>query len=385
MWGIFAIQVASAWDINTYLSKGIDNVMHYYDSNSGLWYDPNCVQADRCNGQFGWWYWANMVRLLSDYEKLTGKETYNKYILNTYQKNHTKMLNRPYFDDEGWWALALIAMYNNTRDIKYVRAAEAISDDMHRRGHQSVCFGNGGIYWDAKKTQVGSIANGLYLGVNAKLYLITRKKKYETRALDTWSWFQRSGLISKDWSIYDHYNIEKGKCGEKITWRFTYAYGVIFSGLADLTKATHNRHYLVVAKEIANKAMDTFSVDGVLTETCSNVLDCADDMFLFKGIFAYDLAYLANSMHDKKFHNKVKLYLNNNYKQLLFSHRQSKSNTYAFIWSSPPNLNRKAKGYNPSDIVTQMAALFLFNANLLIHKEDHEKHKPRKHKRRTKH
>lgn len=53
-----------------------------------------------------------------------------------------------YYDDEGWWALAWIAVYDHTQDQKYLDAAVSIFEDMHAAFNTTPL---GGIWWDKDK------------------------------------------------------------------------------------------------------------------------------------------------------------------------------------------------------------------------------------------
>jgi len=370
LWLLICFSTASlyATELTSNFKVGLDKVMQHYVANTGLWVDKDCVLSGGCAGDRGLWYWANAIHLLVDYQNLTGDRLYYaKELHNTYAKNKTLVIGRNYFDDDGWWALSFIALYQLTHKKAYLTSAEKLAEDMYQRGAQNVCYGSGGIYWDAKKTQVGSIANELYLAVNAKLYLLTLQPKYKMRANDSWNWFKHSGLLNSDYTIDDNYTVVNGKCGIKVGWKFTYTHGVILSGLVDLAKINHDPSLGVMAQNIAKRAMYNFSLGGILTETCTNVDSCADDAFLFKGIFVYNLAYLASNALDKVFINQVQQYLTDNYTQLLAN--QSSLNDYGFNWSLAVDKNKNSPVYNPADIVTQLSALYLIDANLFLHQQ----------------
>lgn len=354
-----------ALDISKNFKSGIFQLMQFYDPKTGLWQDNNCIKSGSCraNDTNGFWYWANTERLIADYQLLTGDTANESSVYQTMLLNSDNILHGIYFDDEGWWALAFIAAYRATQNPDYLVKAEDIVNNITIRGAQHVC-GNGGVYWDAKKTQVGSIANELYIRVNAKLYLITHDKHYLQNANKTWEWFKNSGLISPDFIVADHYKIRDGKCSEMVKWHFTYTNGVLLGVLADLAQINHDPRLMNQAKEVARRSMYDYSLGGVLTEPCTNVTACADDAFMFKGIFVHELAYLALAANDGNFINDVRNYLRNNYFKLVTN--QGESGLYAFSWSLPIDFNSDSTLYNPSDVVTQLSALYLMDANLII-------------------
>lgn len=356
---VFALSIADNY------RAGMTQLMQFYDSNSGLWRDNNCIKSGACKADDGngFWYWANTEHLLADYQLLSGESTNTNNMYQTMKKNQNDIIGNLYFDDEGWWALAFLAAYKSTNNVDYLYAAEDIVDDVSSRGAQHVC-GNGGIYWNSKKTQVGSIANELYMRVNAQLYMITREEKYKQNANSTWEWFKNSGLISSDFIVADHYKIKDGKCGDKVEWHFTYTNGVLLGVLADLAQINNDPALMNQAKEVARRAMYDYSMGGILTEPCTNVSVCADDAFMFKGIFVHELAYLAIAANDGNFINDVRWYLNNNYNKLVAN--QGESSLYAFSWSLPVEFDSDTSLYNPSDVVTQLSALYLMDANLMM-------------------
>lgn len=54
-----------------------------------------------------------------------------------------------YYDDEGWWAMAWIRVYDVTKDTQYLAQAETIFADM-QTGLMGSC---GGQWWDKEHTQ----------------------------------------------------------------------------------------------------------------------------------------------------------------------------------------------------------------------------------------
>lgn len=80
----------------------------------------------------GWWNSANVITVLADYSKSTQSDNYDYIFSNTLsaaQKKFPGFINE-YYDDEGWWALAWIDVYQHTHDPRYLEAAEFIFRDM---------------------------------------------------------------------------------------------------------------------------------------------------------------------------------------------------------------------------------------------------------------
>ena len=69
-----------------------------------------------------------------------------------YEKRGNKNFLDSFYDDEGWWALAWMKVFDVTQNTQYLDAAVTIYQDM-KGGWPTKC-NNGGIWWDKKKTYV---------------------------------------------------------------------------------------------------------------------------------------------------------------------------------------------------------------------------------------
>lgn len=65
-----------------------------------------------------------------------------------------------YYDDEGWWGLACVNVYDLTQNSDYLNLAISIFNDM-QGGWTTLC--GGGIWWNKDKSSIASIANGIFL------------------------------------------------------------------------------------------------------------------------------------------------------------------------------------------------------------------------------
>jgi len=122
-----------------------------------------------------------------------------------------------YYDDEGWWALAWIAVYDLTQDSKYLNEAITIFNDMNAAYNTTPL---GGLWWDKSNTYVNSIANELYFSVAA--HLATRcpsnKSYYVDLAENSWNWLYNSGLINNRNNFIDGLNISQRTSNMDIVW-----------------------------------------------------------------------------------------------------------------------------------------------------------------------
>ena len=107
-----------------------------------------------------------------------------------------------YYDDEGWWALAWIAVYDLTAEQRYLDTAVKIFKDMHAAWNTTPI---GGLWWNKDKSYVNAITNELHFSVAA--HLANRcsqdEQHYVSVAQDSWNWFYASDVINDRDNIMD--------------------------------------------------------------------------------------------------------------------------------------------------------------------------------------
>ncbi|KAI1822818.1 glycoside hydrolase family 76 protein [Xylaria intraflava] len=302
--------------------SAIGALQHWYEQSTGLW------------NTTGWWNSANVLTMLADFA-VERPETADslklpEVIENTYvqaQKTTMQALKivdpaglpvsayvkvfgdsdlskrgdpdflNDYYDDEGWWALALIRVHDvgkyGLQDSKYLQSAIKIFEDM-KKGN-SPC---GGIYWNKEHTYTNAIANELYLKVAASLAnrVPAQKDYYLDIAQKQWSWFKKSGLINKDNLINDGLDDKCKNNGQK-TW--SYNQGVILGALVELAKATGDKSLLEEASTIATAAIVHLAKDGILADGCEP--NCGGDGAQFKGVFMRNLRSLQQAAPQEAF------------------------------------------------------------------------------------
>ncbi|ATY60408.1 Glycoside family 76 [Cordyceps militaris] len=209
-----------------------------------------------------------------------------------------------FYDDEGWWALALIRAWDVTNNQTYLEAAATIFEDM-KTGLGGPC--NGGIYWSKDRQYVNAIANELYLTVAASLAVrVPGEKTFLQTAKDQWSWFSKSGMINSDNLINDGLD---GNCKNNGQATWTYNQGVILGGLVELSRATNDKSLLDEASKIAKAAIGKFSnKDGILEENGGCEYQpgrCGQDGQQFKGVFIRNLNYLQLAAPDEQFRSFI--------------------------------------------------------------------------------
>ncbi|KAL2260796.1 hypothetical protein VTK26DRAFT_5109 [Humicola hyalothermophila] len=315
----------------------------------------------------GWWNSANCLTVLADWASHVGPATAgldvagivsntfdkaqqtmpstqktlcaNGLIKSTYifhnvnKRGHSEFLN-DYYDDEGWWALALIRAWDVTRQDKYLNMAERIFADMHE-GTDATC--GGGIWWSKRHDYKNAIANELYLSVAASLAnrVADGKQQYIQMAKDQWTWFKGSGMINQDNLINDGLGIAPdGRCVNNGFPTWSYNQGVILGGLVELSKATGDRSYLEEAVKIATAAIARLSDEnGIMHEVDRCEPNCGDDGSQFKGIFVRNLGYLQAAVPRREFWTAIR---KNAYS--IWAKDRNERNQLGIAWTGPPEL-----------------------------------------------
>lgn len=308
--------VFTATDANTYADwafSGIQALQTWYNKTSGLW------------DTTGWWNSGNCLTVLGDFYALDPQAAstlhLNQVFANTFinaqqtpvqrvwkhyvpcsngwwiveslyidvdnggqppvQKRGFPGFINDYYDDEGWWALAWIRAYDVTGTVSYLSMAESIFADM-QAGINGTC--GGGLWWNKDKTEINAIANELYLAVAASLAnRLPSSNKYLAIAEGHWKWFSNSGMINSQNLINDGLTINaNGTCTNNGGATWSYNQGVILGALVELSKATGNASLLTEASNIAEAAMTSLSVNGILHDRCEDN-ECGADGSQFKG------------------------------------------------------------------------------------------------------
>ncbi|KKY18704.1 putative glycoside hydrolase family 76 protein [Phaeomoniella chlamydospora] len=331
-------------------TDAIEAMMSFYNQTDG-----------RFSTEAAWWLTGNALQATLDYMQKTGSRKYMSLAENTITKQRVPLSWWPSgggdfradsTDDTGWWALAMIRMYDLTGKKEYLEIAK--EDEAYMYGYWNTTTCGGGIIWDIpSRTYHNAISNELYLKVAASLHArIPGDTYYLSHALEEWTWFQNSGMINSQFLINDGLTESNESCTNngKTTW--TYNQGVILGALVSLYQTSHDKTYLLTATQIANAVIHntTLSPDGILTEPCELTADCDSNGPAFKGIFVRNLAELDAVTPG----NPYKSYLTNNARSAAVNDRNA-TGFYGLSWKGP---------FDEADIARQTSALSLFVAAL---------------------
>lgn len=257
-----------------------------------------------------------------------------------------------FYDDEGWWALAWMRVFDISRNETHLNTAADIFNDMITTGYNATC---GGIWWSKKRNYNSAISNELFLSVAASLanrvdpadknYFLNWAKKH-------WNWFEKSGLINEDHNINDGLDAETCKNNDGIIW--SYNQGVILGALAELSKAdpSNAQKYLVPAKKIATAAVKKLADhNGILHDPREPNL--GNDGFQFKGVFARNLRDLYEVTKDEW----MRQFLLRNAEAVWQSARNTTSGELGPVWSGPYYEATAASHSSALDVLIAAAAV----------------------------
>lgn len=93
-----------------------DDLAGKYDFNTGLWNNND------------WWPSANALTILADLAAIDQSYADKARPIweNTFDKQSGNNYLNDFYDDEGWWALCWLQVYENTGDTKYLEMAQKI-------------------------------------------------------------------------------------------------------------------------------------------------------------------------------------------------------------------------------------------------------------------
>ena len=319
---------------------GTNTLQSWYTQSSGLYQTT------------GWWNAANSITVLSNYSRLDQTDAYYPVFANTLKQaplTNAGFIN-DYYDDEGWWALAWIDVYDLTKQPEYLAAATVIFTDM-TGGWDNTC--QGGIWWSKARSYKNAIANELFLSVAAELAARTtdsvKRATYLDWAQREWNWFHHSGMINSQNLINDGLDTATCQNNQQKTW--SYNQGVILGGLTQLSALNGDKTLLTTAQSIANAAITNLTdSNGVLRDGCEP--NCGADGVQFKGVFLRNLTALQAVVHDPKFET----FADTN-AQSIWNHARGPNYQLGQTWAGPFDAGNAASQTSALDAILAAASM----------------------------
>ena len=324
--------------------KGIEALQQWYAPATGIY------------ASTGWWNSANAITTLANYSRVAHTKEFYPIFANTLEKGPDgahEFLNK-YYDDEGWWALAWIDVYDLTGEEKYLSQADSIFKDMQLGWEDETC--GGGVWWSKDNKDKNAVENELFLSVAASLANRESDAALKAEALTwmkkEWAWFRDSGMINGAHLINDGVTPAKAaRCTNngKRTW--TYNQGVILGALTEMGKSDHDKSVPKLAKSIAEAAMKQLKdAHGAMGEL-ENAHD-GGDVPQFKGIFVRNLMQLnaAYPVHGyKKF-----IELN---ARMIWENDRNEANQFGVFWGGPFDKADASRQSSALDVLVAAEAL----------------------------
>ena len=313
------------------------------------WYNP----ATGLYNTTGYWNAGNSITVLANYSRLDHTSAYFPIFANTLQqtpKAYPGFLDG-YYDDEGWWALAWIDVYDLTKQPEYLAAANHLFTDM-TGAWDNTC--GGGIWWNSDRKYKNAIANELFLSVATGLAAHatngTDRSTYLGWAQREWTWFQGSGMINGQNLINDGLDTPTCKNNGQTVW--SYNQGVILGGLTQLSQLTHNTSLVPAAQSIANAAISNLTdSNGILHDVCEP--NCGGDGPEFKGVFLRNLVPLQAAVHDPRYQT----FADTN-AESIWNRDRDAAYHFGVVWSGPFDNNPNGASQNSAlDAILAAAAM----------------------------
>eukprot|EP01113_Clastostelium_recurvatum_P038306 TRINITY_DN5715_c0_g1_i4.p1 TRINITY_DN5715_c0_g1~~TRINITY_DN5715_c0_g1_i4.p1 ORF type:complete len:348 (-),score=66.60 TRINITY_DN5715_c0_g1_i4:39-1082(-) len=312
----------------------VTQLQRWFEADKGVW------------SGVGWWNSANSLTALAHYERYLNYSTFMMDIEDVYDGNERKQFLNSYYDDEGWWAMAMLDVYDLNQQEKYLDMAQVIFTDM-TKAWDNTC--GGGLWWNHDRKYKNAIPNELFLAIATRLYIITKQASYLTWAQEEWKWFLSTGMINARYLVNDG----TANCKNNNGTAWTYNQGVILRGLVDLYKITGDPSYVTEAQKIANATIQYLTTSGgILQESCEMTKNCNGDQMQFKGIFVRHLSYLHVETQGTPLHlSSYATWIQHNADSIWNTDRSGTE--FGVYWSGP---------FSGSNATLQTSVLDVFNA-----------------------
>ncbi|PQE07432.1 glycoside hydrolase family 76 protein [Rutstroemia sp. NJR-2017a BBW] len=281
----------TAVDYQNYAASSINAMQKtYYNATAGLWGSTDS-KTKKFSGD--WWNSANTLTMLANYYgKFPSTAPWMSDLFSTVLVNAPafafKGFLNDYYDDELWWCLAWIQVYDATQDQKYLDTAVSIYEDAKSVYGQTPC---GGLWWDKSHSAVNTVETSLYLTASAKLANRLPHKKdstgagyYFAQALKAYAFLITNSTTTLDSNTHlFNDGISVSTCTNNHHTVYTYNQGIILSGLVELTWSTKDASYTTLATQIADSVIANLTTNGILVEKACEPGKCDNNAAQFKG------------------------------------------------------------------------------------------------------
>ncbi|KAA6348924.1 hypothetical protein EZS27_003635 [termite gut metagenome] len=236
-------------------------------------YDSNGKQ------DFHYWIQAHALDVLVDAYLRSGNNFYKSYFDFWYEGVRVKNGNtfrNDYYDDMEWNALALLRVFNVTKDKKFKDATLQIWKYIKTGWNDNA---NGGIAWvNSQPYSKNACSNGPACILAARLYQLFGDEADKNWAIRIYNWEKTTLFNANNGMVLDNINSNTGITSH---WVFTYNQGTFIGSAIELYKMTNEKTYLNDAVLAAN-----YTISNLVNQTDALLKhEGTGDGGLFKGIF----------------------------------------------------------------------------------------------------
>lgn len=302
-------------------------LLRFWDGGAG-----NFNSVFPANGRHtGYWTYAQTFDVVMDGVERTGGRRYAGWIQTLFEAQDRRNWNPDFYDDEMWMALALLRAHAFTHKPAYLTRALALHDDIAAAWDETCCGDRpGGIWWDRRHTQKATASNAGPVILAARLYRVTRDRKYLDFAEKAYRYWKAEMTEPDTGAVGDHIEPD----GAKVWWRFTYNEGLMVGAATELYRVTKRAEYLADARRYAHFMVTTQvtpTPDGPVLFDGPNER-CSGDCQQFKEP-AYRYLDDLNRVSPQP---EVAAVLNASVKSLWSRARNPETNHFATNWAGPP-------------------------------------------------
>jgi len=323
-------------------------IANYWNKGGKIFFDSYPKQQ---SSAFNYWWYAHAIDVMADAHIRTKDAEYARYIDETVDSiiARNKKITNDYYDDMEWMALALLRMYDETADDKYLNYVQILWSDIKTGWNNTM---GGGIAWrKEQKSYKNTPANAPAAILAARLFKITKDETDLEWAMKIYDFMKTNLVDEATGQVWDGINREgNGKIDKN--WNFTYCHGVHIGAGVELYKITGDVTYLNDAKKTAAYALTQF----IDKRRGTFVSEGDGDGGLFKGIL---IRYLAELYKVAPEMTEIKDAINHNATTLREKGTNAQGN-FTQTFFLPPKDN---KG---SDLSTQLSGCILFEAAAAI-------------------
>lgn len=298
------VAAASSGDNGTQLAIQAFNVLHKQ------WWSS--LERTFTHGikPIGWWNTANGVEIAANILAIASPQPsvqkIARQVIEGRFDSEPRLLIKAdkSYDDQGWMVHSWLRAYEELGDRKYLDRAKSWYDNLRSQAWDRNASCSLGIWWAGKPNlhYKNAIANSLTIRAAAKLSKAlgaTEGAAYLRDAKQLWAWFEVSGLIAPEGTVYDGKDEVHGCAIQPDEW--TYNSGSLIGALASLYDVTGNATLVDVANKVAAGAISHFTASskakGVVEEP-REYKSCADDCKQFKGVLMRHLDYFVQVAGD---------------------------------------------------------------------------------------